>query len=89
MEISLLKIDLENKVDASKADEIEKRLANYALRREIIEIQEDIQDFIKKEEMNIVVRDLEYLRKDLGKFSSKEELLTRMNVFNSDVNTKL
>lgn len=35
------------------------------------------------------MRDIEYLRKDLSKFSTKEELITRLGVFNSDVNTKL
>jgi hypothetical protein len=32
---------------------------------------------------------MDYIKKDLGRLCSKEELMTRLNVFNSDVNTKL
>lgn len=52
-------------------------------------MKDDMGDTIKKEDFNIVSRDLDYLKKDLGKLCSKEELMTRLNVFNSDVNTKL
>ena len=33
--------------------------------------------------------DIEYLKKDFGKLINKEEFMTRLNVFNSEVNSKL
>jgi hypothetical protein len=66
-----------------------KKIAECAPMSVIKNIQEDISDFIKKEEFNIWARDMDFLRKDLGKLCSKEELMTRLNVFNSDVNIKL
>ena len=52
-------------------------------------IQEDMNEAIKKEQFDIIMADIEFLKKDLGKLCTKEELVTRLNVFNSDINTKL
>tara|TARA_B110000285_G_scaffold201838_1_gene236757 strand:+ start:154 stop:291 length:138 start_codon:yes stop_codon:yes gene_type:complete len=32
---------------------------------------------------------MDYLKKDMSKLVSKEEIMTRLNVFNSDINTKM
>ena len=52
-------------------------------------IRDDLGDIIKKEEFDVLSREMSFLKKDLGKLISKEELMTRLNVFNSDVNAKL
>jgi hypothetical protein len=56
---------------------------------QVKDIKDDIKDFVKSEEFNNVAREVEYLKKDLSKLCTKEELITRLNVFNSDVNVKL
>ena len=62
---------------------------NYAPLQRLTDIQEDICDFVKKEEYNIIAREMDYLKKDMSKLVSKEEIMTRLNVFNSDINTKM
>ena len=52
-------------------------------------IRDDIGDFVKKDDFNIVAREIDYLKKDLTKTVSKEEVMTRLTVFNSEMNTKL
>ena len=34
-------------------------------------------------------REIDYLKKDLSKTISKEEVITRLTIFNSEMNTKL
>ena len=42
MEIQLVKMDIDGKVDLAKADELDKKFDLYALKRDVIEIQEDV-----------------------------------------------
>ena len=70
-------------------DEISRSLIGYAPMEKLKDLTEDVRDFVKKEDFNIVAREMDYLKKDLGKLCSKEEMMTRLNVFNSDVNTKM
>ena len=53
------------------------------------EIRDDIVDFVKKDDFNIIAREIDYMKKDLLKTVSKEEIMTRLTVFNSEMNTKL
>jgi hypothetical protein len=53
------------------------------------EMQDDVGDFIKRDDFNIMARELEYFKKEVGRLCSKDELMTRLNVFNSEVNVKL
>ena len=55
----------------------------------IKDIKEDFSELIKKEEFNIVEREIAYLRKDLGRLCTKDEVMTRLNVFNAELSTKL
>lgn len=48
-----------------------------------------MQDAIKREDFDIVSRELDNLKKDTSRLCTKDELITRLSVFNSDVNTKL
>jgi ABC-type phosphate/phosphonate transport system ATPase subunit len=52
-------------------------------------MREDLGDIIKRDEMNMIARDIDKFKKDIGRLCTKEELMTRLNVFNSDINTKL
>ena len=81
-----------NQNSYAKNEDIEaiyKKLNEYAQAYVVRDIQDSFGDVIKKEEFNVVYGDIEYLKKDLGKLISKEEFMTRLNVFNSEVNSKL
>ena len=49
----------------------------------------DIDDLIQKEEFYPLCQAVDYLKKDLGRLITKEEVMTRMGVLSSDVNVKL
>ena len=70
-------------------DEMQRSLITYAPMQHLNSLKDDISDFVKKEDFNIIAREMEYLKKDLGRLCTKEEIMTRLNVFNSDVNTKM
>jgi hypothetical protein len=81
-----------NQNSFAKNEDVEaiyKKLNDYAQTYVIRDLQDSLGDVIKKEEFNVVYGDIEYLKKDLGKLISKEEFMTRLNVFNSEVNSKL
>jgi len=40
------------------------------------------------EEFNIFCREIETIKKNIGRYVNKEEFLLRLNTFNSDVNLK-
>ena len=82
-------MNLENLASKNDMDEISRSLIGYAPMEKLKDLTEDVRDFVKKEDFNIVAREMDYLKKDLGKLCSKEEMMTRLNVFNSDVNTKM
>jgi hypothetical protein len=48
-----------------------------------------VKNFIKREEFNIMARELDYFKKEVGRLCTREELMTRLNVFNSELNEKL
>ena len=48
----------------------------------------DIKNFVKLETFNILADDILYMKKDIDKFVVKNELLSRLNVLNQDVNIK-
>ena len=52
-------------------------------------LTEDIDDLITKEEFYKTCSEMEYMKKDFGKFITKEEIMTRISVLNSDLSTKL
>lgn len=82
-------MNMENYANRSELEKLANQMQNYAPLQHLQNLKDDISDIVKKEDFNIMTRDLDYLKKDLGKLCSKEELMTRLNVFNSDVNTKL
>lgn len=73
----------------SQIDGMQRKFEQYAPLHILKDMQDDFGGFIKQEEYNILYREFDTLRKDIGRLCSKEELMTRLNVFNSDVNTKL
>ena len=82
-------MNLEGTAKLQDIDDLSKRLQDYAPIHMLKDVQDDLSELIRKEEFNIVARELDYLKKDLGRLCSKEELMTRLNVFNSEVNIKL
>lgn len=88
-EVQVTKMNLENMASKNDVDEVSRNLIQYAPLQQIKDLREDVGDFIKKEEFNIVARELDYMKKDISRHCSKEEMMTRLNVFNSDINTKL
>ena len=46
-------------------------------------------EFVKREELNILAKEMECFSKDLDRSCSKDELMTRLAVFSTDVGAKL
>ena len=77
---------------SAKATDIEKlrdKMNDYTPMALVREIIEDVKNTPKKEDLDIVLRELEFMKRDFDMMCTKEELITRLNVFNSDLNTKL
>ena len=80
---------MEHLATKAELDTIERGLMSYAPLQILNDLRDDIADFVKKEDYNIIAREMDYVKKDLAKLVSKEEIMTRLNVFNSDINTKM
>ena len=50
---------------------------------------DDIGDMARKDDLEKIKRELDFIKKDFDSMCTKEEMIKRLNVFNSDVNTKL
>ena len=74
------------KIDLSKMSD---KMSEYATAAHLKALSDDIGNMIKLEDFNILSRDIDRFKRDMGRLCTKEELMTRLNVFNSDVNTKL
>lgn len=53
------------------------------------DLRDDIKDFVPIEDFLVIQKEISNMSKDVGRYCSKEEMMTRLNVFNSDVNTKM
>jgi hypothetical protein len=53
------------------------------------DLQDNVGEKVSRSDFNVVQSEINYLRKDMSKMCTKEEFLTRLNVFNSHINTKL
>jgi len=53
------------------------------------DLKDDIKDFVLMDEFLIVQQDMQNIGKDVARFCTKDEMMTRLNVFNSDFNTKM
>ena len=78
--------NLAKKIDV---DKLENRFIDYAPMHLMKDLQEDLTGVVKKEEFDIAMRELEFLKKDCDRLISKDEFLTRLHTVNSDINTKL
>lgn len=85
----LFKIKLENCVRHEELESLYKKFNDFAPLYIIKDIQDTLQDFTKRDEFNVLEELVRYLKKDINKLCTKEEYLTRFNVFNSEMNTKL
>lgn len=88
-EVEVLKMNMETVVKKRDLDQVYHKMQDYAPLKMIKDMQEDIGDFVNREEFNITLREIDFVKRDLGQLCSKEELMTRLNVFNSEVNIKL
>jgi hypothetical protein len=55
----------------------------------VLEIQEDLKELITKEDLDQVKFDLDGIRRELGKYSLQEEMISRLSALTSDMNVKL
>jgi hypothetical protein len=55
----------------------------------INEMKEDIQDKVTKHEFDIIAEANDRIQKEVGKFCSKDELTTRINVMINEIQSKL
>ena len=76
---------MENMASKADLDTLERGLCLYTPLQQFTDLREDIADFVKKEDHNILARETDYMKKDLSKLVSKEEIMARLNVFNSEI----
>lgn len=88
-EIGVMKLTCDSMINRNDLDEVNNRFKEFTPMQLYRDLKEDISDFVKKEDVNILSRDMEFVQKDIGRLCTKEELMTRLNVFNADVNAKM
>jgi len=87
--IEILKLQHENFAQRSDLDVINDSLQEYTPMRLYRDMKDDIKDFVPMDEFLVVQNDMQNITKDVGRYCTKDEMMTRLNVFNSDVNTKM
>ena len=88
-EIEVMKMNQDNLAKKADVDRLENRFGDYCPMHKFKDISDDLKDAVKKEEYDIAMRELEYLKKDCARLCPKDEFLTRLHTFNSDMNSKL
>ena len=76
-------------VKKAEFDKLDNRLSGYAPIALVQNMKTDIDDLIHKEDFNIIAQEMDYLKKDFGRLITKDEVMTRMGVFSSDLTSKL
>jgi len=84
-----MNMNMENMAKKMDLDRLENKFMDYAPLSILKDVREDINDVVKKEDFDICMRTLDNLTKNYDRLCPKDEFLTRLNVFNSDMNTKL
>lgn len=88
-EIGLVRLKFEETPSKKDMEDLKKRIEDYAPLHMMKDLTENVQEKVSRSDFSVVQSEINYLRKDLSKMCSKEEFLTRLNVFNSHINTKL
>ena len=68
---------------------MKRKFQDYTTVEDFKNFQADFSEFVKREELNILAREVEYFGKHLDRACSKDELMTRLAVFSTDVGAKL
>lgn len=88
-EVELLNLQMDTTAKMADIEKLQSKFNEYTPLSTMRFIQDDLSDIIKKEDFDIVAREIEAIKKDTGRYCSKEELVNRLGIFNQDVNTKL
>ena len=84
-----MKINIENCSKKSDIEDINKKIRDCAPLYLLKELADNFKSTVSKEDLNLTSREISYLKKDIGKLINKEEFIVRLNVLNSEMNTKL
>jgi hypothetical protein len=88
-EVELLNLQMETTAKMQDIEKLQNKFSEYTPLSTTRFVQDDLREVIKKEDFDILAREQDNLKKDLGRLCSKEELVNRLNIFNNDVNVKL
>jgi len=71
-EIGVMKLTCDSMINRNDLDEVNNRFKEFTPMQLYRDLKEDISDFVKKEDVNILSRDMEFVQKDIGRLCTKE-----------------
>ena len=88
-DFEVFKLEKELFVRKEELDKVEKKFDFYALKYDLEEIKLNLEGLLTEDDLDPLKFGLDKLEKETGQFVRKEEILTRMNMLNSELNVKL
>lgn len=88
-QIEVNSMSIENCVKNQQLDSFFNKFYDYAPLSALLEVKEDLHQFVAKSDIDQIEEDNKNVMKSIRGFVTKEEVMTRMEVFNADVMGKL
>ena len=88
-EIELCKINIGNCAQKFELEELDRGSEKYALKYVVEDLKSELNEKVKQEELQMVIKDLEDTKKSLGRMSTRDEMVVRLNVIASEYNNKI
>lgn len=88
-EIKALKAAVENSAQRSHVVDLREKFAHYTPLESFNALQTEYGGFVNRDEYNGILRQIEYMQKDLGQHCSKREIMERFAAFSYDVTNRL
>ena len=82
-------MNIQNAAQWGDLQEVKRMAEGLASRAMVKEVWDDFADVVKRGELDTMVETLHFVKKDLGKLVTKDELLTRLRVLNSEFTARM
>jgi hypothetical protein len=82
---------MSNEITIKKTDidKLRDKFSDYVPMFKFNDVRDEVNNRARKEDVTVLQREMITMRKSFENMCTKEEMITRLNVFNSDLNTKL
>ena len=82
-------MNIQNAAQWTDLQEVKRTMEGLASRTMLKDVWDDFADVVKRGDLDSMVETLHYVKKDLGKLVTKDELLTRLRVLNSEFTARM